>query len=88
MNRRRNEGVKMDNSALLSYEKSFNDKIDACRDHPRYTWLRKYANDAISFHTGFGYYQIKAADFMDKIIAMSVREIIDWLDGKTENKGV
>lgn len=64
------------------YENKFNVKIDTFKDHPKYEWLREYADDALSFHTGFGFMAIKAVDFMDRIIQKPVEYIRDWLDGK------
>lgn len=66
------------------YENKFNSKIDIFKDHPKYGWLRKYADDALSFHTGFGFMAIKAADFMDRIIEKPIEYIRDWLDGKNQ----
>lgn len=70
--------------ACERYEADFNAKIDSLRGHEKYEWLRQYADEAIMWHTGFGYYQIKAADFMDRIIAIPVDYIRDWLDGKNK----
>lgn len=67
-----------------NYEKSFNEKIDYFKEHPKYDWLRKYADEALSWHTGFGLLAIKAIDFMDRIIAKPLDYIQDWLDGKNK----
>lgn len=64
------------------YEDEVNEKVNHFINHPKYDWLRKYTDDAISFHTGFGYYQIKAADYMDRIIKAPLSLIEDWLNGK------
>ncbi len=60
----------------------FNAKIDALREHPKYEWLRKYADDAMVYNEGGGYFMIKAEDFIDRIETMEVAFIQDWLDGK------
>lgn len=60
----------------------FNAKIDAFRDHPKYEWLRKYANDAMVWNEGFGFLMVKGEDFIKRIESMDVAFIQDWLDGK------
>lgn len=62
--------------------KQFNEKIDYFKEHPEYSWLRKYADDAIYYNEGSGYFMIKAADFIDRIESMPLEYIKDWLDGK------
>ena len=62
----------------------FNEKIDSLSDHPKYAWLRQYADEAICYNSGDGYYQIKAADFIERIEKMPVEYIRDWLDGKNK----
>lgn len=62
----------------------FNSKIDHFKDHPKYEWLRKYANDAMCYNEGFGYYMIKAEDFIERIEKMPLEYIRDWLDGKNQ----
>lgn len=78
------ENVKMPSRA--EWEKNryklFNEKIDSFADHPRYGWLRQYANDAITYNNGVGYYQIKAEDFIERIEKMPLEYIRDWLDGR------
>ena len=74
----------MNTRACEIYEKQFNDKIDALKDHPKYEWLRKYSNEALNYHTEVGYFQIKAADFMNRIISAPIEYIRDWLDGKNK----
>ncbi len=74
----------MNNSHQNNYEKSFNEKIDNFRNHPKYAWLRQYANEALSWHTCFGYFAIKAIDFIDRINAKPLDYIQDWLDGKNK----
>jgi hypothetical protein len=64
------------------YEKQFNEKIDHFKNHPRYEWLREYSNEALKYHTQYGLLQIKAIDFMDRIIAKPIEYIQDWLDDK------
>lgn len=62
----------------------FNQKIDSFADHPKYGWLRKYADEAIHWNSGGGYYQIKAEDFIERIEKMPLEYIRDWLDGKNQ----
>lgn len=64
--------------------KSFNEKIDHFKDHKKYEWLRKYADDAIGWNEMEGYYQIKAEDFIKRIEMMPLNYIRDWLDGKNQ----
>jgi hypothetical protein len=74
--------MKINDNAQIKYENDFNNKIDYFKNHPKYPWLRQYANDALNFHTGFGFLTIKAIDFMDRINSMDIEYIQDWLDGK------
>lgn len=64
--------------------KKFNEKINHFVNHPKYGWLRKYADDAITWDTMCGYLQIKAEDFIERIIKMPLEYIADWLDGKNQ----
>lgn len=64
--------------------KTFNEKIDHFQNHAKYPWLRQYANEAIHWNSGFGYYQIKAEDFINRIESMPLDYIQDWLDGKNK----
>lgn len=64
----------------------FNAKIDALRDHPKYEWLRKYADEAMTWNEGFGILMVKAEDFIERIETMDVSFIREWLDGKNELK--
>lgn len=64
------------------YESEFNIKIDNFKNHSKYEWLRKYANEALKYHTEYGFYAIKAQDFMNRIIKMPSSYIQLWLDGK------
>lgn len=64
--------------------KLFNQKIDSFAEHPKYEWLRKYADEAIHWNSGGGYYQIKAEDFIERIEKMPLEYIRDWLDGKNQ----
>lgn len=65
-------------------EEKFNKKIDSFKEHPKYEWLRKYADDALRWNTMCGFYQIKAEDFIERIIAASTECIEDWLNGKNQ----
>ena len=62
----------------------FNEKINSFSDHPKYGWLRKFADDAINYNDGVGFYQIKAEDFIHRIEKMPLEYIRDWLDGKNQ----
>ena len=41
----------------------FNSKINFFKEHPKYGWLRKYADDAIYYNEGSGYLYIR--DWLD-----------------------
>ena len=62
----------------------FNKKIDHFENHPKYGWLRKYADEAIWWYDLQGILQIKAEDFIERIINMPMDYIQDWLDGKNQ----
>ena len=62
----------------------FNSKINFFKEHPKYGWLRKYADDAIYYNEGSGYLMIKAEDFIKRIEEMPLDYIRDWLDGKNQ----
>ncbi len=74
--------MKVDNTNLINYESRFNKKINAIKNHNKYNWLREYADQVLIHHTDYGFYGIKARDFMDRIVEMPIDYIIDWLDGK------
>jgi len=65
-------------------EKKFNNKIDYFKNHSKYEWLRRYADDALKWNTMCGFYQIKAEDFIERIIAAPLEYIEDWLNGKNQ----
>ena len=65
---------------LKRYEEEFNRKIDHFKFHKRYNWLRKTADDALNKHRGFGADAIAAGDFMDRIVAMPISYIEDFLN--------
>lgn len=69
-------------SNLNTYEARINNKIDALSSHPKYEWLRKYADDALAWRTCCGFYAIKAVDFLDRVDIAPVELLRDWLDGK------
>ena len=62
----------------------FNTKINSFADHPKNSWLRQYADEAIQWNENFGILQIKAEDFIDRIETMPLDYIRDWLDGKNQ----
>ena len=67
-------------------EKTFDSKINYFYSHKGYKKLRENADKALSSYTGFGLESIIYSDFMDRIIAMPLDYIQDWLDGKNELK--
>ena len=68
----------------MKRQEIFNEKIEYFKNHPKYKWLRKYADDALTWDTMCGFYQIKAEDFIDRIISASLNYIEDWLNGKNQ----
>ena len=60
----------------------FNEKIHSFKNHEKYSWLRKYADEAIVWNEGSGYLMIKAEDFIKRIEKMPLDYIRDFLDGK------
>ncbi len=62
----------------------FNKKIDSFKNHEKYEWLRKYADDAINANEMCGLLQIKAEDFIERIESMPSDYIIDWLNRKNK----
>ena len=64
---------------LQVYEKRFNEKVDSFKDHPEYATLRKSADEALKYHTGYGLDAIHAQDFMDRIIKMPLNYIREWM---------
>lgn len=64
--------------------KLFNEKIEHFKEHPKYEWLREYADSAIYANEGAGYVAITGADFIKRIEEMPLSYIEDWLDGKNE----
>lgn len=76
--------MKVDKTALKNYENTFNTKIDSFKNHKKYKWLRKYADDVLRHHGDYGFLGIKAKDFMDRINKMQLEYIQDWLDDKNQ----
>jgi hypothetical protein len=66
------------------YEATFNAKIDYFQDYDFYPRLRKQADEALIWHTGFGVNAISAIDFMNRIIVMPSTEIEKWQVGQSE----
>ncbi len=62
--------------------KVFNEKIDAFKGHPKYSELRKQADDAMIANEGGGFTMIVAEDFIKRIEENSVENIRAWLDGE------
>lgn len=68
------------------YVDTFNEKVNSFSDHSRYEDFRKYADKALLAYTGYGWEAIAYEDFIDRIVAMPLDYIRDWLDGKNELK--
>lgn len=64
----------------------FDQKINSFLDHKEYKWLRKEADNAKRNFSMCGLLEIIATDFIERIIAMPIEYIIDWLDKKNELK--
>ena len=64
--------------------KLFNEKINHFKDHSKYEWLRKYADDAMNANEGFGYMAIKGADFIKRIEQMPLWYIEQWLNHEND----
>ena len=64
----------------------FNNKIDSFKNHSHYQWLRQYADETICNFDNFAtrLKQIEAEDFIERIIAMPLSYIRDWLDNKNQ----
>ena len=62
----------------------FESKIEAFRGHPKYEWLRKYANDAKFYNEGSGYWMIKAENFIERIEQADREYISNWLKSKNQ----
>ena len=62
----------------------FNEKIDSFKDHDKYSWLRKYADDAMYHNEGGGHSMIVAEDFIKRIEKMPIDYILGWLDGENQ----
>lgn len=69
---------------MNEYEKLFNSKIDHFSKHEKYKELRDNADKMLMLHCGEGYRAVAAVDFMDRIVAMPLDYIKDWLDGKNQ----
>ena len=64
--------------------KSFNEKINHFKDHSKYEWLRKYADDAMNANEAFSYMAIKGADFIKRIEQMPLWYIEQWLNSEND----
>lgn len=71
-------------NAYEEYIKKFNKKINYFKDHRNYEWLRKYSDDAIRYYGTMGLLQIKAEDFIERVIAANFETLQDRLDGKNQ----
>lgn len=67
-----------------TFNKAFQIKIEAFKDHPKYAYLKKQADNAIIQNMGAGFSSIRANDFMKRIIVLPKDYIRDWLDGKNK----
>lgn len=64
----------------------FNEKIDSFSERPDYPEMRKKADEYERLWSSFGLDAIIAQDFVERIAAMPLEYIADWLDGKNELK--
>lgn len=64
--------------------KLFEEKIEAFKSHPRYEWLRKYADNAKRANEGYGYSMISGEDFIKRIEQATLNYIEDWLNEKNK----
>ena len=69
---------------MANKRETFNEKIDHFKNHPKYNWLRKYADEALQWDSMCGFYQIKAEDFIDRIVKAPLEYIEDWLNDKNK----
>ena len=60
----------------------FNKKIDAFSSHPKYSWLRKYADKAILWNENYELLQNKGESFIERIEKADISDIENWLNGK------
>lgn len=63
---------------------TFNKKIDHFSYRTDYPQLRKKADEALCVSSGYGLQPIIAMDIIERIAAMPLDYIRDWLDGKNE----
>ena len=75
--------VRINKMATWNIE-TFNKKIDHFSGHKKYEKLREQADKVISSFGGYGLENIICKDFLDRIIAMPLDYIQDWLDEKNE----
>ena len=61
-----------------------NEKADSLSYHEKYPKLREQLDRAISLWGGYGLDCIIAADIIERLVAMPIEYIKDWLDGKNE----
>lgn len=64
----------------MTQEQIFNEKINHFSKHTKFQWLREYADEALKWNTMCGFYQIKAEDFIERIVAAPLEYIEDWLN--------
>lgn len=65
------------------FNELFNKKIDSFLGCQNYEILKKKADEVNCSHS-FGLENILYTDFMERIIAMPIEYIQDWLDGKNQ----
>lgn len=63
---------------------AFQRKIEVFKNHSKYDWLKKQADEAIIHNTYCGIESIIANDFMKRIITLPRAHITEWLNGSNE----
>ena len=62
----------------------FDNKIEEMKYHEKYRWLKAQADKAKQMFDSFGLDRIRGEDFIERIAAMPLDYISDWLDGKNQ----
>lgn len=64
----------------------FDKKIKEFESHKEYPWLKQEAEKAKRAYGGYGFEAISYEDFIERIVAMPIDYILDWLNGHNELK--
>lgn len=64
----------------------FDKKIKEFESHKEYPWLKQEAEKAKRAYGGYGFEAISYEDFIERIVAMPIDYILDWLNGNNELK--